>query len=56
VGEAKMNEKLRELARQRALERPLRILKAVTAFILIFPLIPFAAAVESYRDNKWIWS
>jgi hypothetical protein len=30
-------------------------LKAFVAFILVYPLIPFAFAVSSYRENKWPW-
>lgn len=34
---------------------PLRILKAVLAFILVMPLMPVCFAIICFEDDEWPW-
>jgi hypothetical protein len=49
---------MQQMAKERAEYRksiPLRIVKAVSAFVLLIPLTMIAFAAQSFSQNKWPW-
>jgi hypothetical protein len=48
-------ERAREQQLKRKKEEPIRILKAIVAFFLTLPILPFAIAKMAYKENKWVW-
>lgn len=34
---------------------PLRLVKGVSGFLLVFVLLPFLVAHDCYKNHRWVW-